>query len=496
MCSEIKNTTLFVVTLITYLFLRDPLEKNVVFLELFSKLVASLTCKKKDAKTVLVRTVDSTDAIPSKQSSVIYYQNLEPSLALSLPASWPSSEKHPVCTMRILSVSLHHRRPSTTSSIFTGHICGLPPAFANVGTVVGPVCSQLADVAKLQKFRSSPSEHFPSISNGLIIRGSSSTAIQITRGRCIVTRCADGAVSIGNEGVNEEEAEPRNKFLTGILWFFAHQIIGVGNDVIMKYTGGTLGVAQVVFLRFAFATLTMLPVMFASGLNSFKTDRVTLHIARSFLLAAGIALYCEGLSLAPIAVVTTLNFTIPLFTLVLARMFLSERVDRTRWAGTILGFIGVTIVVQPWGAFFNPMWLVVLLSASMFACLDVLNKVFVGKESFWAMIFYTAFFTTLIAAYPAYLSWVQPTAVQVGLLSILGAGANLLLYCLLKSFSLLDASALAPFRYTELLWSAAVGAILFSEIPARTTLIGAMVIIPSTMYVVWAESRKPCVDRP
>ena len=54
MCSEIKNTT-FVVTL-TYLFLRDPLEKNVVFLELFSKLVASLTCKKKDAKTVLVRT--------------------------------------------------------------------------------------------------------------------------------------------------------------------------------------------------------------------------------------------------------------------------------------------------------------------------------------------------------------------------------------------------------------------------------------------------------
>ena len=56
MCSEIKNTTLFVVTLITYLFLRDPLEKNVVFLELFSKLVASLTCKKKDAKTVLVRT--------------------------------------------------------------------------------------------------------------------------------------------------------------------------------------------------------------------------------------------------------------------------------------------------------------------------------------------------------------------------------------------------------------------------------------------------------
>jgi len=74
--------------------------------------------------------------------------------------------------------------------------------------------------------------------------------------------------------------------------------------------------------------------------------------------------------------------------------------------------------------------------------------------------------------------------------AVLGAGANLLLYCLLKSFSLVDASALAPFRYTELMFSAAVGALIFSEIPAVTTLIGAAVIIPSTLYVVWAENRK------
>ena len=113
-----------------------------------------------------------------------------------------------------------------------------------------------------------------------------------------------------------------------MLWFFAHQLIGVGNDVIMKYTGTTLGVWQVVFLRFFFATLTMLPVMLASGVSSFKTDRIPLHVARSVLLAAGIALYCNGLAVAPIAVVTTLNFTIPLFTLVMARVFLKRRSTR------------------------------------------------------------------------------------------------------------------------------------------------------------------------
>jgi hypothetical protein len=77
----------------------------------------------------------------------------------------------------------------------------------------------------------------------------------------------------------------QSTFIVGMLWFFAHQLVGVGNDVIMKYTGQNMAVAQVVFLRFLFATISMLPVMFLSGMDSFKTDRVPLHVARSALLA-------------------------------------------------------------------------------------------------------------------------------------------------------------------------------------------------------------------
>jgi S-adenosylmethionine uptake transporter len=243
-------------------------------------------------------------------------------------------------------------------------------------------------------------------------------------------------------------------------------------------------------MRFLFATLSMLPVMLASGKDSFKTDRIPLHIARSALLAGGIAGYVQGLTIAPIAVVTTLNFTIPLFTLVLAAALLKEKVDATRWLGTLVGFAGVMVVVQPGSTAFNPAWLVILGSAFLFASLDILNKVFVGKESFWAMIFYTALFTTLICAYPASLVWVAPTAMQCALLAVLGGGANGLLYCLLKSFSLVDASALAPFRYTELMLSASVGWLLFAETVTASTLMGAAIIIPSTLYVVWAENRK------
>ena len=354
-------------------------------------------------------------------------------------------------------------------------------AVVNASRVVTPAAANAAGAPAASWPGSAPTR--PRVRLGLSIRHRGRPAPAPTHRAGAADAAADAPAS---------DPEPRKAtaFAVGLLWFFAHQLIGVGNDVIMKYTGSTLSVAQVVFLRFAFATLTMLPVMFLSGVDSFKTDRAPLHVARSALLACGIALYCRGLAIAPIAVVTTLNFTIPLFTLVMARVFLNEKVDATRWIGTLAGFAGVMVVMRPGGAAFDARWLTVLLSAAAFAALDVLNKVFVGKESFWAMIFYTALFTTAFAAVPAAMAWVTPTHTQLGLLAILGAGANVLLFCLLKSFSLVDASALAPFRYTELMWSAAVGFLVFSEIPAVSTLIGAAVIIPSTLYVVWAENQK------
>lgn len=311
-----------------------------------------------------------------------------------------------------------------------------------------------------------------------------------------MARASGGDAATEEAPPSPEEAEGdkaaeavKSSFALALVWYLLHQVVGVGNDVIMKYVGTSMHTAQVVFLRFAFASLSMLPFMLANP-STFKTDRVPLHVARSVILLAAIGLYVYGLSIAPIAVVTTLNFTIPIFTLLLASAFLSEKVDVGRWVATFAGFAGVAIVLRPSGGAVDPRWLSVLGSAFMFAGLDVLNKVFVGKESFWAMIFYTAAITAALAAFPAYTVWVQPTLGQCGLLAVLGAGANALLFCLLKSFSLVDVSALAPFRYLELLLSALVGFLVFAEVPAATTVGGALAIVPATAYITWSESRR------
>ena len=137
------------------------------------------------------------------------------------------------------------------------------------------------------------------------------------------------------------------------------------------------------------------------GKKSFYTSRIGLHLIRGGLLFCAIALWCFGLTQAPITVATTLTFVIPMFVLILARIFLNERVSWARWIVTIIGFLGATIVLEPTHVDFSPLMLLLLAATAMFATLDVINKKFVVKESMLAMLFYTALVTMLLGAIPA-----------------------------------------------------------------------------------------------
>lgn len=286
----------------------------------------------------------------------------------------------------------------------------------------------------------------------------------------------------------------RSLYFRGVAWFVLSLVISITNDVFAKYLGQDMHPVQITFLRFFFGTLALLPFMVYCGANAFKTSRVTLHIFRGGLLFGGIALWCFGLSISKIAMATTLNFTIPLFTLILAMFFLKEKVGASRWIATLVGFVGILIVLEPKAENFTPFSLLLLLSAAMFAGLDVINKKYVTKESMLAMLFYTALFTMLIGAYPAYTVWKAPTSNEWVLLAILGCGANLILFCLLKAFSATEASALAPFRYVELVMSAAYGFFLFGEMPSKALIFGALIIIPATFYVVYQDAKKQTED--
>lgn len=280
-----------------------------------------------------------------------------------------------------------------------------------------------------------------------------------------------------------------SNYLRGISWFILSLVISVTNDVFAKYLGQNLHSVQITFLRFLFGTLSLLPFMIYYGKKSFYTSRIGLHLIRGVLLFCAIALWCFGLTQAPITVATTLTFIIPMFVLILARIFLSEKVSWARWLVTIVGFLGTTIVLEPTNVNFSPLMLLLVLATAMFATLDVINKKFVVKESMLAMLFYTALVTMLLGAIPTIFVWQTPSITQLTSLFLLGCGGNLILYCLLKAFAATEASAIAPFRYIELILSAGLGFAIFREIPTLALCLGSLIIIPCTLFLMYSETK-------
>jgi S-adenosylmethionine uptake transporter len=225
------------------------------------------------------------------------------------------------------------------------------------------------------------------------------------------------------------------------------------------------------------------------GKESYASSNFLIHFLRGSLLFVGMILWCYSLNIAPITSVTVISFTIPIFTIILAVFFLKERIGYVRLLVAILGFIGAIIVINPFHVSFNAASLLLLIAALLFSGLDIINKKFVPQETMLSMLFYSSLTIVILSIGPALYYWSPTNLHDLLLLFILGCFANLILFCILKAFALSEASALAPFRYVELLFSGISGWILFHEIPTLHTLIGAAIIIPSTLTLVYYENR-------
>ena len=279
-------------------------------------------------------------------------------------------------------------------------------------------------------------------------------------------------------------------YAQGVFWIILVSLISNMNDIIMRLTGDRLPSMEIAFFRFFFATLTLLPVMLSKGAEAFKTSRPILHTVRAILGFGAVALWCYGVGEVPLAVVSTIALTVPLFVLPMASLFLKEYVGWQRTVATLAGFIGVLFILLPTGFNLNTLQIGVLglLSAAiLFAVSDIFNKVMLRTETSLTLLFYFAVGTTIVGAVPAYMVWVTPTVSELIYLFALGAGGNLILYCLLKAFSATDISALAPYRYVELIFATSFGFIFFNDTILLNTWIGIAIIVPSTLAVAYYE---------
>jgi len=264
--------------------------------------------------------------------------------------------------------------------------------------------------------------------------------------------------------------------------------------VVVKLLAERYDTIQISFARFAFGLISLLPFVLASrGREPARalvtTGRLRLHMTRSFMSV--ISIWCGFYAIAylPLATATAITFTRPLFLVLLALLFLGEIVRWRRGAATAIGFLGVLIVLRPDGLSADPAMLVALLGAALSADIIILIKKLSHTERNVTILFYFSVFTTLYAAIPVAFVWRTPDAYDLGLLALVGVLALAGQALNLRGYRAGETTAVTPFDYTRLLSAILLGWWFFLEVPDGWTLLGAAIVIVSTLYIARREAK-------
>lgn len=272
----------------------------------------------------------------------------------------------------------------------------------------------------------------------------------------------------------------------GALWLLASATFFTAMAVLAKTLGERLDSLQLAFFRMFIALLVIVPFLIRGGINSIKTHYPVLQLARG--VVGSTAMMCGFYALVhlPLADALAYNFTKALFVVPLAYFILSEPTGPRRIGAVVVGFLGVLVMLRPTVAI-DPAALVALAGALCVAMATIFVKI-VAKDAPVTLMFYTGVVGTVVAGIPASFVWIWPTWGELGLLVLMGicaAGAH---NCFIRGYREGDASAIVPFDYSRLVFAAIAGFLIFGDVPDWLTIVGAAVIVVTTLYIARREA--------
>ena len=276
--------------------------------------------------------------------------------------------------------------------------------------------------------------------------------------------------------------------MRGALWMLLAGVGFTGMTVSIKLAGATMPVFELIVLRAVVALAVISPLIWRAEQGYFRTTRPGAYLLRSFFGICGVTTMVLSLTHLDLALATTLGFTRTLFMIVLAVMFLGEIVRWRRSAATLVGFMGVVICVQPGAGGFDP-WTIVGVIAALFAAgVTTMIKRLTATEPPLRIMVWSYVIMTLMAAAPAMYSWQTPTGQELIYICGMGLFSAWGQSCMVNSLRVGEATAVAPFEYSRLIFAALIGYFLFAEVPSSSTWFGTSLIITSTLYIAWREA--------
>jgi S-adenosylmethionine uptake transporter len=260
-------------------------------------------------------------------------------------------------------------------------------------------------------------------------------------------------------------------------------------NVMIRVVSADIHTFEVVFFRNLFGLLAMLPLLGGIGLDMFRAKNPGRLMLMSAWHVAGMVCYFLAIVYLPLAEVTALAFSKPLFATVGAALILHEVVRARRWTAVALGFVGVLIVLQPGAQAISPYAALVLFGALLGAATSLLIKRLTATEGVSTIVWYQALFATVLALPLCVWYWRMPDLTGWLLLLAIGGLGTLSWLSMTRAFFLVDASAVVPFEFLRLPFAALVAYVWFAEVPSLWTWIGGAVIFGATIYLAEREAR-------
>ncbi|MCK0196862.1 DMT family transporter [Ancylobacter sp. 6x-1] len=259
---------------------------------------------------------------------------------------------------------------------------------------------------------------------------------------------------------------------------------------------------EVVFARSFFALFPLLALLAWRGEISaaVRTAHPLGHIVRGTIGVCAMVLTFAGLARIPLADATAIGFTAPLMTVVLAALFLRERVQAFRWVAVAIGLGGVVAMLWPHlgGGFDTPergLGAAFSLAAAFFTAGAMIQvRRLTASESTAAIVFYFQSLAAVAGLATAAWGWHFPTPTEAGLLIATGIFGGIAQILLTESYRYAPASVVAPFAYSAMLWTTIIGFALFGEVPSLMVVAGAAIVIGAGLFVIWRE-RRPTLAR-
>jgi len=285
----------------------------------------------------------------------------------------------------------------------------------------------------------------------------------------------------------------------GAFWMLVSAFCYVASATILRSLGDTYSPFELTFIRSLIATAIILPMFLHQGTKmTLIPPRFGMHLAVAGFSYLGILFWFKAASIMPVADFFALQFTTPLFTIAMAIFFLRERADLASWIATIVGFVGVLIVLRPGMMEISIGAIAALLSSVGYASVNTVIKSLSRTTSPTIIVFYGNLLLAPISLPMAMVEWKPPlledwpAILAISILSTIGY------LTITKGITLAPARVIQPVNFMRMPLAAVAGWLFFTEFPDIWTWVGALVIFLATTYAVQRgarQGRKPKLHR-